>query len=113
MMNQQDMLPITFPHMTSFNPLPMMAFATVQYDWEWKYSLGDVQNRYSRELILLIFPQAIWLGCGRFRWQIKESWRTTSGHSGPLLPFGWYMSWMAMADGDPSGYLAQEQPEVV
>jgi len=54
MMNEQDMLPITFPHMTSFNPLPMMAFATVQYDWEWKYSLGDVQDRFSRELILLM-----------------------------------------------------------
>lgn len=53
MMNERDMLPITFPHMTSFNPLPMMAFATLQYDWEWKYSLGDVQDRFPRELILL------------------------------------------------------------
>jgi len=54
MMNERGIPPITFPHMTSFNPLPMMSFATVQYDWEWKYSLGDVQNRHSRELILLI-----------------------------------------------------------
>lgn len=54
MMNERGMPPITFPHMTSFNPLPMMAFCTVQYDWEWKYSLGDVQDRHTRELILLM-----------------------------------------------------------
>lgn len=54
MMNERGMLPITFPHMTSFNPLPMMAFATVQYDWEWKYSEGDVQDRFTRDLILLL-----------------------------------------------------------
>ena len=54
MMNERGMLPITFPHMTSFNPLPMMAFATVQYDWEWKYSEGDVQDRFTREQILLL-----------------------------------------------------------
>jgi hypothetical protein len=54
MMNELGMRPITFPHMTSFNPLPMMAFATVQYDWEWQYSMGDVQDRFPRELILLM-----------------------------------------------------------
>ena len=54
LMNERGMLPITFPHMTSFNPLPMMAFCTVQYDWEWKYSLGDVQDRHTREMILLM-----------------------------------------------------------
>ncbi len=53
MMNERGMLPITFPHMTSFSPLPMLSFATVQYDWEWKYSLGDVQDRFSREFLLL------------------------------------------------------------
>jgi len=53
MMNERGMLPLTFPHMTSFNPLPMMAFATVQYDWEWKYSEGDVQDRFSREYLQL------------------------------------------------------------
>jgi hypothetical protein len=53
MMNERGMLPITFPHMTSFNPLPMMTFATVQYDWEWKYSEGDVQDRFSREYLQL------------------------------------------------------------
>ena len=54
LMNERGMPPITFPHMTSFNPLPMMAFCTVQYDWEWKYSLGDVQDRHTREMILLM-----------------------------------------------------------
>jgi hypothetical protein len=53
MENERGMRPITFPHMTSFNPLPMMSFATVQYDWEWKYSLGDVQDRHTRELLLM------------------------------------------------------------
>ncbi len=53
MMNEKGMLPVVFPHMTSFNPLPTMAFATVQYDWEWKYSEGDVQDRHTREYILL------------------------------------------------------------
>jgi hypothetical protein len=53
MMHERGMRPITFPHMTSFSPLPLLSFATVQYDWEWKYSEGDVQDRFSRELILL------------------------------------------------------------
>jgi hypothetical protein len=53
MMNEQGMLPFVFPHMTSFNPLPMMSFATAQYDWEWKYSEGDVQDRHGREYLLL------------------------------------------------------------
>lgn len=54
MMNRKDMLPITMPHMTSTNILPMHSFATVQYDWEWKYSAGDVQDRFSREYLLLV-----------------------------------------------------------
>ncbi len=53
MMNERGMLPITFPHMTSFNCLPIMSFATVQYDWEWKYSSGEVQDRFTREYIQL------------------------------------------------------------
>ncbi|HEY3321619.1 MAG TPA: glycoside hydrolase domain-containing protein [Planctomycetota bacterium] len=54
MMNERGMLPITFPHMTSFASLPMLSFATVQYEWEWKYSLGDVQDRYTPEYIQLV-----------------------------------------------------------
>ncbi len=54
MMNELGMLPITMPHMTSTNILPMHSFATVQYDWEWKYSAGDVQYRHSREYLQLV-----------------------------------------------------------
>lgn len=54
MMNERKMLPITMPHMTSTNILPLHGFATVQYDWEWKYSEGDVQYRFPREYILLV-----------------------------------------------------------
>jgi hypothetical protein len=53
MMNERGMLPITFAHMTSFSPLPMLSYCTVQYDWEWKYSQGDVQDRHAREYLLL------------------------------------------------------------
>jgi hypothetical protein len=53
-MNERGMVPITMPHMTSTNILPMLSFATVQYDWEWKYSEGDVQYRFPREYILLV-----------------------------------------------------------
>jgi hypothetical protein len=52
-MNERKMLPITVPHMTSTSILPMLSFATVQYDWEWHFSEGDVQDRFSREYILL------------------------------------------------------------
>ena len=53
-MNERGMLPITMPHMTSTNILPMHSFATVQYDWEWKYSEGDVQFRFPREYLLMV-----------------------------------------------------------
>jgi hypothetical protein len=54
MMNERGMLPIVFPHMTSFSPLPMLSFCTVQYEWEWKYSEGDVHDRFSRDYIQLV-----------------------------------------------------------
>jgi len=54
MMCEEGMPPITFPHMTSTSILPMLSFATVQYDWEWKYSTGDVQNRFSRPYTMLV-----------------------------------------------------------
>jgi hypothetical protein len=53
LINEQKMRPITMAHMTSTSILPMLGFATVQYDWEWKYSTGDYQDRFSREWILL------------------------------------------------------------
>ncbi len=53
-MNERGMPPITMPHMTSTGILPLLSFATVQYDWEWKYSEGDVQYRFPREYILMV-----------------------------------------------------------
>lgn len=53
-MNERGMLPITMPHMTSTGILPLLSFATVQYDWEWKYSEGDFQYRFPREYIQLV-----------------------------------------------------------
>jgi len=53
-MNERGMRPITMPHMTSTGILPVYSFCTVQYDWEWKYSQGDVQYRFPREYILLV-----------------------------------------------------------
>lgn len=53
-MNERGMLPITMPHMTSTGILPLYSFATVQYDWEWKYGEGDVQYRFPREYILMV-----------------------------------------------------------
>ena len=54
MMNEKGMKPITFAHMTSTSILPMLSFATMQYDWEWKYSRGDVQTRFSPEYNRLV-----------------------------------------------------------
>jgi hypothetical protein len=53
-MNERGMAPITMAHMTSASMLPLLSFCTVQYDWEWKYSEGDVQYRFPREYILLV-----------------------------------------------------------
>ena len=53
-MNERGMPPITMAHMTSTNILPLLSFCTVQYDWEWKYSEGDVQYRFPRDYILLV-----------------------------------------------------------
>jgi len=32
----------------------MLSFATSHYEWEWKYSEGDVQDRFSRNYIQLV-----------------------------------------------------------
>ena len=53
-MNERGLPPITMAHMTSTNILPLLSFCTVQYDWEWKYSQGDVHHRFPREYILLV-----------------------------------------------------------
>jgi len=53
-MNERGLLPVTMAHMTSTQILPLLSFCTVQYDWEWKYSEGDVQYRFPREYLLLV-----------------------------------------------------------
>ena len=53
-MNERGMEPIVMVHNTSTQILPLYSFATVQYDWEWHYSEGDVQNRFQRKYILLV-----------------------------------------------------------
>ena len=54
MMNEKGVLPVIFPHITSFSCLPMLSFATVQYEWEWKYSEHDVQDRFRRSYIRMV-----------------------------------------------------------
>lgn len=53
-MNERGMEPMVMVHNTSTQILPLYSFATVQYDWEWHYSEGDVQNRFPRKYILLV-----------------------------------------------------------
>jgi len=78
MMNERGMTPITMPHITSFNPLPMTAFATVNYDWEWKYSLVDVQDRYPREALQLISTG-----------ELAGTWPVPLGDNGALANDPW------------------------
>ena len=73
MMNDLGKDPITWPHMTGYDLLPMMSFATLQYDWEWKYSWGDVQDRFLREYILLVSNG-----------ELSGVWPVTLGDSGKL-----------------------------
>ena len=73
MMNELGMAPITWPHMTGHDSLPMMSFATLQYDWEWKYSWGDVQDRFLREYILMVSNG-----------ELSGVWPVTLGDSGKL-----------------------------
>ncbi len=76
--NERGMLPITMPHMTSTNILPMHSFATVQYDWEWHYGEGDVQYRFPREYILLVTDG-----------QLAGTWPVLLGDQGKLAEDPW------------------------
>jgi len=78
MMNELGMEPITMVHMTSTQILPLYSFATVQYDWEWKYSEGDVQNRFSREYILLVSTG-----------ELSGTWPVLLGDHGKLADDPW------------------------
>ncbi|MBN2642461.1 MAG: hypothetical protein JXR78_12470 [Victivallales bacterium] len=54
MMCELGMDPVIFPHITSASILPMLSFATMQLEWEWKRSTGDVQYRFSRPYTQLV-----------------------------------------------------------
>ena len=53
-LNERGMLPINMVHTTSTEILPVNSFYTVQYDWEWHFSEGDVHNRFSKEYLLQV-----------------------------------------------------------
>lgn len=53
-LNERGMEPINMVHMTSAQILPVNSFYTVQYDWEYYFSEGDVHNRFSREYLQTI-----------------------------------------------------------
>lgn len=38
------------PHMTNTNIIPILSFATVNLDWEWKYGKDDFQDRFTPDL---------------------------------------------------------------
>jgi hypothetical protein len=54
MMNEMGVEPMTMVHMTSTQILPLYSFATIQFDLEWRYGEGDMQNRFSREYLRLV-----------------------------------------------------------
>ena len=97
MMHERQMLPIVFPHMTSFSPLPMLSFCTVQYDWEWRYSEGDVHDRFPRDYVQLVTT-----GEQAGVWPVPLSDATcpkTRGHNGPSRPCASSTNSTAVAGG--------------
>jgi len=55
MMNETGITqPLYMPHMTTTQVLPLMSFAQVQLDWEWKFSTGPVQTRFTPEYLQLV-----------------------------------------------------------
>ena len=53
-MCERGMEPMHMVHMTSHLALPIVSFHTVQYDWEWHFSQGDVHDRFGRDYIALL-----------------------------------------------------------
>ncbi len=51
-LHERGMEPLHMVHMTSAQILPLNSFYTIQYDWEWRFSEGDVHDRFPREYIL-------------------------------------------------------------
>lgn len=77
-MNERGMEPIVMVHNTSTQILPLYSFATVQYDWEWHYSEGDVQTRFPRKYILLVSTG-----------ELAGTWPVLLGDHGPLESDPW------------------------
>lgn len=77
-MNERGMEPIVMVHNTSTQILPLYSFATVQYDWEWHYSEGDVQTRFPRKYILLVSTG-----------ELAGTWPVLLGDHGPLASDPW------------------------
>jgi hypothetical protein len=49
------------PHMTNTNIIPLLSFATVNLDWEWRYGKTDFQDRFTWDLTV---AQTIGRQCG-------------------------------------------------
>lgn len=77
-MNERGMEPIVMVHNTSTQILPLYSFTTVQYDWEWRYSEGDVQTRFPRKYILLVSTG-----------EHAGTWPVLLGDHGPLANDPW------------------------
>ena len=54
MLNERGLEPLHMVHLTSALILPIVSFYTIQYDWEWHFSEGDVQDRFPREYLLAV-----------------------------------------------------------
>jgi len=52
MMHQMGKPPMIWMHMTNFNVVPILSFATVNYDWEWRdlgpWAVRDAQDRLGK-----------------------------------------------------------------
>jgi hypothetical protein len=77
-MNERGMTPITMAHMTSTSILPMLSFATLQYDWEWKYSEEDFEDRFSREYVQMVSDG-----------ELAGTWPVVLGDQGTLANDPW------------------------
>lgn len=79
MMNERGIPPVIMHHMTSFSCLPLLSFATTQYDWEWKYGGGDTQDRFDRDYVLLCSTG-----------DLAGVWPVTLGDQSPQNEDPWY-----------------------
>ena len=97
------MPPITMAHMTSISILPMLSFATVQYDWEWKYSEGDVQGRFPRKTIQLVSDG-----------ELAGTWLALLGDQGALANDPWTLRTFTVVclvhEMEPNGSSTPSQP---